>query len=308
MRNLFIIKTLITLSVVTLVACSEDGETTKKKSPPKIDAYQGRVIYGDDNRKDIYDISNSKHFELADSTVALVNKRNISEQGDWVHLNGVIFKHRFDAPLCEEERFREQLSAAFCSGFLVAPNMIATAGHCIRTEGKPDSDCSVTRFVFNFSLTHQDDPANHLSKNEVYSCKRIVAREFTSNQDWALIELDRPVENHRPLNIRKEGQPQTGDALVVIGHPTGLPKKVADGASVRSVHTGFLKANLDTYGGNSGSAVFSDVTGEVEGILVRGVTDFIKDKEKGCVKSNRCSESGCGGEDVTLIQYLLPYL
>ncbi len=74
--------------------------------------------------------------------------------------------------------------------------------------------------------------------------------------------------------------------LVVIGRPSGLPTKVADGAQVRSVNDVFLVANLDTYGGNSGSAVFNAVTGVVEGILVRGDTDYVYNAQLGCRVSN----------------------
>ena len=37
----------------------------------------------------------------------------------------------------------------------------------------------------------------------------------------------------------------------------------------------WFMANLDSFEGNSGSAVFNELTGEVEGILVRGKPDSI---------------------------------
>ena len=44
--------------------------------------------------------------------------------------------------------------------------------------------------------------------------------------------------------------------LVVIGHPSGLPTKIADGAWVRNNESEYyFVTNLDTFGGNSGSAV-----------------------------------------------------
>lgn len=65
-------------------------------------------------------------------------------------------------------------------------------------------------------------------------------------------------------------------------------------------------ANLDTYGGNSGSAVFNDRTGEVEGILVRGEVDYTY--KGNCMVSNVCTDSGCRGEDVTYISEVLQFL
>jgi hypothetical protein len=74
--------------------------------------------------------------------------------------------------------------------------------------------------------------------------------------------------------------------------------KVAAGAAVRdNTPSAFFVANLDTYGGNSGSPVFNSVTHEVEGILVRGEADFVQ--QGNCRVSLVCPSTGCRGEDVT---------
>src|SRR6185503_5205699 len=97
----------------------------------------------------------------------------------------------------------------------------------------------------------------------------------TAGADWALVRLDHAVTNHHPLAIRRRGKLKKGARLFVIGHPVGLPTKIAGGARVRTASTnGFFVANLDTFGGNSGSAVFNAWSGRVEGILVRGDVDF----------------------------------
>ncbi len=58
--------------------------------------------------------------------------------------------------------------------------------------------------------------------------------------------------------------------------------------------------NLDTYGGNSGSAVFNKDGTIVEGILVRGARDYNINHENGttCFASNRISNAE-GSEAVT---------
>ena len=89
----------------------------------------------------------------------------------------------------------------------------------------------------------------------------------------------------------------------VIGHPVGLPAKVAGGAIVRdNTPNPFFVANLDTYGGNSGSPVFNSRTHRVEGILVRGERDFVA--RGNCTVSFVCPTTGCRGEDVTRITKL----
>lgn len=125
--------------------------------------------------------------------------------------------------------------------------------------------------------------------------------------DFALVRLDRTVNNHTPLKVRLNGSISTGTSVFVIGHPTGLPTKVTTGAKVRSTAPSeHFVTNLDTYGGNSGSAVFNARTGVIEGVLVRGDTDFTY--AGSCVVSYQCKDTDCRGEDVTRISRILPYL
>jgi hypothetical protein len=101
----------------------------------------------------------------------------------------------------------------------------------------------------------------------------------STGQDYSIVRLDRAVTvpGALPLAIRRDGLVPLATTVGVIGYPSGLPKKIAFGATTRvteNTATGYFKANVDTYGGNSGSPVFNAGTGVVEGILVRGNTDF----------------------------------
>ncbi len=265
----------------------------------KHDDLQAKVIYGEDDRLDLYEVTDQSLLNLASSTMALMRASDI-------RINGAIAEIKEEKigeayRLCKTERFYEQNSAAFCSGFLVAPDTVMTAGHCVRSQ----SSCNTTRFVFDFAMQSESDRANQVPAGNVYECKELVhSVAVGSGEDFAVIKLNRPVLDREPLKL----SPKTADVgadLTVIGHPSGLPTKIADGASVRRVLREHLVANLDTYGGNSGSAVFNSQTGEVEGILVRGEADYIF--ENGCRKSNVCTDSGCRGEDVTLIKQTFPY-
>ena len=72
------------------------------------------------------------------------------------------------------------------------------------------------------------------------------------------------------------GEIQVGEPLCLIGHPWGLPTKVSHTAEVlKNDGLTWFMANLDSFEGNSGSAVFNELTGEVEGILVRGKPDAV---------------------------------
>lgn len=256
-----------------------------------------KVIYGSDDRKDVIESTNSMFVELSESTAGMIPHSLIKElDAKQVTIGGKTLEQR---GMCSTERFAKQPTAANCSGFLVAKNLLVTAGHCIRSQ----SDCDSNAWVFDYKVDYEEQSEVIVDKTSVLKCKKIVSRSLDSatQNDFALLELEREVTDRKPLKFRREGKAEIGDQLVVIGHPTGLPTKIADGAAVRSINDVFLVANLDTYGGNSGSAVFNATTGVIEGILVRGETDYNYDYNLGCRVSNVEDNAGGRGEDVTLI-------
>lgn len=260
-----------------------------------------KVIYGEDNRVDVYQVQRSDIREIADSTVALIPKSSLVPGAEGkIKIHAKTYGSQMN--LCSSEPFFDQPAAANCSGSLVGEDLIATAGHCISS-----SDCAKYAFVFGFRMIDERRAPLSVAEDDVYSCKEIVAREYTREQDYALVRLDRPVRGHRVLTLQTTPV-QAGDDIYVVGHPSGLPTKIADGAKVRSQNGAYFQANLDTYGGNSGSAVFNARTNEVVGILVRGAQDFAHDRVNKCTVSNRCSDEGCRGEDVTNISYIVKAL
>ncbi|MBX3021949.1 MAG: trypsin-like peptidase domain-containing protein [Bdellovibrionales bacterium] len=259
------------------------------------------VIYGGDDRADYYQISNSAVRKRADATVALMRAATLRVSGETTYITTNPFGQSFG--LCASEPFYNQETAAYCSGFLIAPDTVVTAGHCVRNE----ASCNNTRFVFGFAMPNSQNVPRTVPSAMVFSCKQLVhSVSYAQGEDFAVVRLDRPVTHVAPLSFRTQGSVSVGEDLMVIGYPLGLPVKIAGGAQVREVRNEHMVANLDTYGGNSGSAVFNSVTGAVEGVLVRGEMDW--DIENGCRISKRCSNNGCRGEDITLIERVLPYL
>ncbi len=257
------------------------------------------VIYGDDDRTDLYAVTSARDLELAASTVVLMESVKLTRNGDRYDITAATFGRSFG--LCTTERFFEQPSGGYCSGALVGEDLLITAGHCIENQ----NECDATKFVFDYAVTQEGVFPTSVKEDAVVGCESIVARKKEGNgADYALIKLDRAVTNRRPLRINRATDLQAGAKIGVIGHPSGLPTKVAFGESqVRDMTpTGYFTASLDTYGGNSGSAVFNATTGLIEGILVRGERDFVT--ENGCRISKSCAEGDCRGEDVTKISEL----
>lgn len=254
------------------------------------------VVYGKDNRVDLQFVTNPLHRELAHSVAAHISKDKIGADGT---LRASTIGSSMG--LCKSERFVDQINPARCSGFLVGEDLLVTAGHCVTGP----SDCERYAWVFDFS----DDTKKVDLDKSVYNCKEIISRELSSStkMDYALIRLDRKVNDRSALRFRTKGEISDNAPLVVIGHPSGLPVKVADGANVRNADNDvFFVANLDTFGGNSGSPVFDSVNGVVEGILVRGENDYITVSENGvsCRKVFTCADDECRGEDVTRITHV----
>lgn len=249
-----------------------------------------KAVYGTDDRLDVFQVSDSALLADAASTVALVRPSQMTDNGDGTStLTGPTLGSKLN--LCPAEPFRDQPSIAFCTGFLVAPDVVATAGHCLDASTLAD-----VRFVFGFEVTGAGTRTT-VANNEIYTPVAVLGHSLAGS-DWAVVRLDRPVPDHAPLAVRRTGKVPDAETLHVIGHPSGLPRKIAGNAAVRdNAPSAHFVANLDTYGGNSGSPVFSSGTHVVEGILVRGETDYVA--VGGCTQSVVCPDSGCSGEDVT---------
>jgi hypothetical protein len=283
------------------------------------------AIYGVDNRQEVYE-SSEAHQILAQSTASMIAEaemsRDPSKPGlvqlaqhtlrDWLEgdnkSNGAkLFSSTLEnasgggVKFCEGTRFVEQSNPAMCSGFLIAPDLIVTAGHCVEVE----NFCENYRWVFDFKTDKETQTAGFdIKEEDIYKCKKVVSNALINvlGLDYGVIQLDRQVTGREPLEIRNDQEIDEKQEILVIGNPSGLPTKVAAGANVRNTnHPSFFSSNLDTFQGNSGSAVFNAQTGVVEGILVRGEEDYVPNYQKMCIEAKVCDTDDCRGEDVTRI-------
>jgi len=290
-----------------------------------------REIYGDNDLMNLSDVNGksgtasaispelaAKLAGSADSVVALFKKDDIDANG---RLTLQPFKTSLHETLslCPGSAFENEKTGSFCSGSLIGSNLILTAGHCVRTL----DECMQTKVVFGWSIKDKDgNTPETVSTSEVYSCKNVLSAYYDDeteenlpankkNLDYSIIVLDRDVKNHKPLKFNR-GKIATGTKLAVIGHPAGLAQKITPGGKVRTnTDPIFFVTDLDTFGGNSGSPVFNISTMKVEGVLVRGGTDFIEgETESGqrCVQYHVSAQEEGKGEDVTRSSVVVKYL
>lgn len=263
---------------------------------------QPKVVYGEDDRMEIFEAPEAMQL-VAKSTAAMIAPRDLTLNEDGTYLADQSELH--SNGICKDDPYANQPTTANCSGFLIGPDLIVTAGHCIRNQFA----CNNQRWVFDYAVDAVTKEAGKaIPAENIYSCKLLVNQALSSfvGTDHALIQLDRVVKDRSPLKYRSEGKIEDATSIVVMGHPMGLPTKIADGANVRTnTHPHYFIANLDTFGGNSGSAVFDTETLTVEGILVRGETDYAYNREKMCAEIFKCDDDKCRGEDVSRITSIL---
>lgn len=247
-----------------------------------------KVIYGEDNRQQVSDVA-GVYQSWAASTLAQVSPNEWDQN---FQFTSATYGEQFS--LCPGERFSEELSVSRCSGFLVAPDVLVTAGHCMQSQ----LDCDNFRWVIDF---HNDAKGTQASK--VFECQEVLDQKLDETNDYAVIKLSREVKGRKFFRVRTSGIVANNTPLVMIGYPSGISAKVADGAQVRDNSArDFFVTNTDSFGGNSGSAVINRDSGVVEGILVRGDQDFeVIDGPNGgrCRIERVCPNEGCQGEEVT---------
>lgn len=260
------------------------------------------VIYGEDDREDVVGHPNADLRAIAtDSAVALVARAAVQVSGQQVSFATSTLGESQN--LCGDERFTQQPAAAFCSGSLIAPNLVMTAGHCVSPE---PGACAGMFFVFGYQAASPESGSlASISTDDLYSCRQVLAHaegtEGNASLDYAIVELDRPVAGRQPATVRAgQGPVNNGDPLVLIGSPSGIPTKIDAGGVVLDARAGIMDyfvGSTDSFGGNSGSGVWDLNSLDVVGILVSGETDYENDGS--CVRVNYCETGECAGENIT---------
>jgi len=268
------------------------------------------AVFGADNRHVVTEASPAQDLARATAIAVLSGNLSVNSAGrldlDTDKLTNLV---------CADEPFANDPSLSYsCTGFLIAPDLLVTAGHCVYAINTPTQTlehetklaCEAFSWLFDYQA-HTSGPAQtkNIDPSSLYKCKEIIYARQTEKApfvDYALIRLDRPALGRTPFKL-SEKPVASGDAVAMVGYPFGTPVKYTDSAKVtlnNSSRDSFL-TTLDAFEGNSGSPVFNSAR-EIVGILVGGTPSANTYKPKGltCERVNRCTEDGsqCNAPDI----------
>jgi V8-like Glu-specific endopeptidase len=216
-------------------------------------------------------------------------------------------------------KFRNQriiIAEDICSGILVSPQIVATAGHCFKgrkasalififkywIEKKPKAATSNSENCDNMIIVHKENIYTGVNLPHTNNGSGFIGGKFhesnDSTNDWLLIKLDRPVPN---INNDLEIAPSTKKNCYiknayVAGYPFGLPLKISD-SHWMNTHivfcddstNPFIKTNIPAVPSNSGSPIFTSKH-ELIGLHLESNSDAQASGLKPCTKYD---EVGC---------------
>ena len=118
-----------TVALPMMTVGAEDSASAQRSANPTASDPETKVIYGVDDRLDIFEVTNPTQLELSSSVCAVVYDTLLNPVGEDFKLSAFPYTSS-SLPPCIDEPFRDQSTGAFCTAFLVADDLVVTAGHC----------------------------------------------------------------------------------------------------------------------------------------------------------------------------------
>lgn len=234
----------------------------------------------------LYEIAGGSLWRMLDSEVMLVRAGQIVPRTDdpnfwrFTQTEPNIISPGSTIPLTGQVPFQGEtrLAPNVRSGFLMAPNIVATAPHT--------NDFNPSDFVVVFNVKAKKDLATqncilpdpeHIPASDIYlprAANPLIANTIQyffnmygawTGVDYAAFYLDRPVTGHQYMRIRKNGNISQSDTLALTGHPFGMRTKLQygigyAGEKANSSYTNFIYPTFNDFyllKGMSGGPVYN---------------------------------------------------
>lgn len=251
---------------------------------------------------DIRDSTEANIFANSRGVLGMILDTRVNSLGEEKMQVDTSFKLGPTYGLCNDEEYWNEPSACYCTAFLVAPDIVVTAQHCISQV-----PLERIRLILGFELADKNAVPDYVIKErEVFTPVEIVGGSDGQTLDFVMLRLDHKAVLQPSLPLASLS-PNIGDSVYAIGYPSGLPMKVAGiGLITKLDGKVYSYSNLHTYEGNSGSPVFNSRTHEVVGILIEGDQDF--ENRGNCRKAKECYGRSCKGEKAISAVQIRPFL
>ncbi|MCB0390806.1 MAG: trypsin-like peptidase domain-containing protein [Bdellovibrionales bacterium] len=227
------------------------------------------AIFGTDDRTGIEE--NKDFLAWADSVLGYVANEKINMSSGKVesYSDGETLGQFMN--LCTNERYWNMPMVAGCTGVLVAPNVMLTAGHC--TGSASQTNCMDNKYVFNLSYANNASDPFQADEGSIYGCRQRLYYNNNNDHDLGLVRLDRQVTDRPYFPIHLDRELPLGTKLVDVGHSEAMPLRISPVGEYRGMKQGYRMHDLDVFGGNSGSPVFTR-DGRVVGIHAKTMIIF----------------------------------
>jgi hypothetical protein len=191
-------------------------------------------------------------------------------------------------PLCTDTKFYNQPvgNGLGCTAFFIAPDMVATANHCLSHWGWSWNNWRIVLDWANSPST------SFVPTSHIYNPIALVATGANPQDDWAVLQVTPPLEDTRatlPLSptISTLEQFQTfSTSVATLGYGNGLPLKYSpNGSAYTFGGNDYFLTDLDIFPGNSGSPVFDTATSMTLGVLYGDFgDDYVLDTTANCYR------------------------
>ncbi len=238
--------------------------------------------------------------EQARSVACLVIKHHLVSQNDFYSLHPQVptlakkliqdftEDYRTENPDREPPRityngpFGDELSLAEGTAFVVSDKLVLTTAHNITFNGqRPLTAEEISKkigrlyVVFGYQQISQNQTQTTFPHKDVYQIDAVWRYKYGENDDWALLKLNRKIENRPPLNAFSSSI-TLGTQLYMLGYPSGLPLKITMQGEVKNnTEAHFFETDLRAFVGNSGSLIFELSTQKIIGMHLSRHRDYI---------------------------------
>ncbi|MBN20907.1 MAG: hypothetical protein CL678_06410 [Bdellovibrionaceae bacterium] len=260
-------------------------------------------IFGEDSRIDAFEIQSSFWREKSKAVVA-IRKKGVFNRNP--HLQSLSIKHALktlkeEKNLCSGESFEFQYSLSECSGVLVAPDLVLTAGHCVKDH--PCNGKGIEVYT-DFEISDPHSSLQKLHRDQSHACIRKIHTEYPllngtnymGGQDIALIQISPPIKDRNPVSIDYVGSFEPQASVRAMGFPSGIPLKQSRGFFKGiSAPNQMIWTDVDTVKGSSGSPLFKESDGNLIGIITLSDQKkaYQKKKYSKCSRLIDCEKENC---------------